>query len=743
MNIFDKRPLSIILCITLGGFVFFALGNDLVRNILFLCGIALVAAFVVLTILKKPKLLLLISGICLLVSMLCSHLYFDLWFAAEKRFDSEVTVVGHVTDIDYSEYSAICTVKSHSINSEPISAYTLIFYLEREKADPLSIGASVKFKCALNGFDEDSRTYRYSDGISAVCEGVTDIEVTGEERFVLSAALDKMREGLTRYAIMLSDDECGSMVSALLIGERDALSNKVQLDFKRLGITHLLALSGMHLAIISMALDFILSKFKIKKGIRVGTVAVFTAAYMLFTGLPPSVCRAGLMLLISSLLYFLSRDNDSITSLFTSVAIIVALAPYSIFDLSLWLSAFATLGVIIFSEWKQSRQKEKKKSKNLIGKVADVLAFSAFAIIPTLFISYFIFDGISILSPIATPIFSIPVEIIMYLGTLMLIVGAIIPLGFILSPVVHFTTELAGKISALDVYVTNKPWLADALVVILSVAFFAFITLKIKGKKRAVSSILLALTSLFVVLGVVSSLNSHKEVVAYHAENRQDEFIIISDDRAFLVSSSQHSRASAYESIDALSSLGITKLDKIYFANLSRGLDENLSVLLSNILVREVIIPAPRNDDERAIADKLFPLVKAYETILSESADVNIKIGAYEIIPIYSVPYGDDTAQNSFFIHGNGDSILYLSSGMLDKSTRELTLENIKHSSAVVFGGHGKKHKSKIYFTAENEIIEKLIFSGENLYLDQNTALFYDKNGCEIISHPYLIIISD
>jgi predicted membrane metal-binding protein len=132
------------------------------------------------------------------------------------------------------------------------------------------------------------------------------------------------------------------------------------------------------------------------------------------------------MLIISSLLYFLSRDNDSITSLFVAVSVIVAVSPYSIYDLSLWLSAFATLGVVTYSEWRSEQPKETRKAKRLMCKLGDTLAFSAFAITPTLFISYFIFDGISILSPIATPIFSLPIELIMYLGTAMLIIGKIL-----------------------------------------------------------------------------------------------------------------------------------------------------------------------------------------------------------------------------------------------------------------------------------------------------------------------------
>ena len=744
MNIFDKRPLSLILCIMLGGFVFFALGNEWIRAILFLCGIALIAAFVITLALKRKRILLILSGTLLLVSMLFSHLYFDLWFDAETRFEDEVTVSGKVIDLNYTDYSVICTVKADSVNDEFNSAYTLELHLDRDEADPISIGSRIEFKCKIVGFDEESRSYKYADGINAACEDVTELKISGEKEFILTSALDRMRENLTRYAITLSDEECGSMVSALLIGERDALSDKVRLDFKRLGITHLLALSGLHLAIISLAFNFVLSKLRIKKGVRVGIVTAFTAAYMVFTGLPPSVCRAGLMLIISSLLYFLSRDNDSITSLFVAVSAIVAVSPYSIYDLSLWLSAFATLGVVTYSEWKSEQPKETRKAKRLMCKLGDALAFSAFAITPTLFISYFIFDGISILSPIATPIFSLPIELIMYLGTAMLIIGKILPIGAILSPIVDGTTLLASKISELDVYITNKLWISDALVILLTVAFFMLVILKIERKKQAIIAILLTITTLFITLGISSSLSAHNELLAYHAKANQDEFVIVSRDETALVISSTHSRKAAYASLDTLTDLGITKLDTIYFAHLSRALDENLEVLLANILIHEVHIPTPRNDGERVIVEKLTSLLEMHSVRLVECSEVmNIRVGDYEVIPIFSTAYGEGTAQNAFFIHGGGDNLLYLSSGMMDKKTQDLAIESIDHANVIVFGGHGKKYKSKIYFEAEKEFLSKIVVSGDNIFLTQESARFYNENGCEIISHPDTVILSD
>jgi beta-lactamase superfamily II metal-dependent hydrolase len=232
---------------------------------------------------------------------------------------------------------------------------------------------------------------------------------------------------------------------------------------------------------------------------------------------------------------------------------------------------------------------------------------------------------------------------------------------------------------------------------------------KIERKKQAIIAILLTITTLFITLGISSSLSAHNELLAYHAKANQDEFVIVSRDETALVISSTHSRKAAYATLDTLTDLGITKLDTIYFAHLSRALDENLEVLLANILIHEVHIPTPRNDGERAIVEKLTSLLEMHSARIVECSEVmNIRVGDYEVIPIFSTAYGEGTAQNAFFIHGGGDNLLYLSSGMMDKKTQALTMESIDHANTLIFGGHGKKHKSKIYFEADRKISQKL-----------------------------------
>ena len=75
--------------------------------------------------------------------------------------------------------------------------------------------------------------------------------------------------------------------------------------------------------------------------------------------MPSSVVRASFLLIINATLFLIAKTKDSFTSLCIAVLILVLIEPYAVFDLSLWLSAFATLGIVSFSEYKQKRGVDK------------------------------------------------------------------------------------------------------------------------------------------------------------------------------------------------------------------------------------------------------------------------------------------------------------------------------------------------------------------------------------------------
>ena len=627
-----------------------------------------------------------------------------------------------------------------SINGEQTRGYHFYAYPTKTDAKGVIRGARICFKTVLDGFSDESYTYNISNGINAYAGDVKDLKIL-EYTSTLSLKFEKLREYLTRYTINLSNSETGAILSALLLGERDYLPDQLRLDFKRIGISHILALSGMHLAILSLGIGKALSLMGIRKKTRVAVTGVFVMIYMALTGFSVSVVRAGLMLIISSILYLLSRTKDSLTSLSLAVVIICIASPNAIMDISLWLSALATFGIIAFSEFTLDIVKPKTK----VGAIAKyfILAImaSVFAISSTLAVSTGAFGGFSIMAPIATIIFSFLAEIIMYLGCVMMLVGWLIPIGWLIAPLCKLMTFLAGAFSSIKLsYVSSNFSFAMIAIILYSAIFYLFLILKLKRPKIAFNLvvILYAITTLLPTVATVKQ--NHTETIAYLSDYKADEILIRSRNEVCLINSSQYSKNLAYTSLDLLEDANVTHLDKYYLTHYSWSIDDEIDVLMYNISVEAVYIPEPRNEDEETILKILYKTVEKSRTkVVVFKEYETVKVGEYSINLLYSEPYGN-TSMNAFTVAKGDQVYTYLSSGLLASANSDLYERYISLSDHVILGEHGKKYKNRIYLSETYEDLDNLIIQSENVFLLQNNMQFYLDKGCNIYSQPEDII---
>ncbi len=151
----------------------------------------------------------------------------------------------------------------------------------------------------------------------------------------------------------ISDDFSGfdntGLMSGLLLGNKNEISDNITENFRKLGLSHALAVSGMHLSILVMNLYMFLKRRGVGKYFLSVFCSLLTFFYMALTGFSYSVVRAGIMLIVYFLSLLFRRKNDSLTTLFTAAFFITAENPYSVFDIGFELSFFATFGILSFA----------------------------------------------------------------------------------------------------------------------------------------------------------------------------------------------------------------------------------------------------------------------------------------------------------------------------------------------------------------------------------------------------------
>ncbi len=140
----------------------------------------------------------------------------------------------------------------------------------------------------------------------------------------------------------------GDLLKTMTIGERDVLPRPVKEQFARTGISHILAVSGLHVGILVLALNLFLKLFPVPKKIRFMTIIGFMICYAGICGFRPPVTRSVFMIsMVLGALVF-ERPKNPENSIFAALIAILAFDPSALFGPSLQLSFAAVWGIVTF-----------------------------------------------------------------------------------------------------------------------------------------------------------------------------------------------------------------------------------------------------------------------------------------------------------------------------------------------------------------------------------------------------------
>lgn len=157
---------------------------------------------------------------------------------------------------------------------------------------------------------------------------------------------DGLRAGLERTLGLLFPTGQSGYMKGLILGQQDDLDPEQFQQFSKLGLTHILAVSGLHVAVFVACVAWLLRLFGATKETSLLIVMLLIPLYVLLTGASPSVIRAGIMAMIA--LYALRRNllKDALHLLAITAFVMLVWNPYYIFDVSFQLSFAVTAGLI-------------------------------------------------------------------------------------------------------------------------------------------------------------------------------------------------------------------------------------------------------------------------------------------------------------------------------------------------------------------------------------------------------------
>lgn len=143
--------------------------------------------------------------------------------------------------------------------------------------------------------------------------------------------------------------EVEGLLLGMILGQRSQMPPEVNENFKKTGTLHVIAISGLHITLIAFLIAMVLRLFGINKKIITLIVIPLLSGYVMMTGFRPSAVRALVMCIVFLGGWLLNRPAHMMNSLAVSAFIILAFAPYQLFDPGFQLSFLVVAAIVLLA----------------------------------------------------------------------------------------------------------------------------------------------------------------------------------------------------------------------------------------------------------------------------------------------------------------------------------------------------------------------------------------------------------
>ena len=236
------------------------------------------------------------------------------------------------------------------------SAYWTFYAKEDLSAEELQPGRMVSFRAELyhpdgadNPDDYDFREELLRRGITVGLYGYDGLTVSDPSFFSFAGITASVRHRLTAELIARMGEESGGYTAALLLGQRTLVPAEDREAFARLGVAHLLSVSGFHVGILVGLLALLFRLLHLKPGLRFALYAVLLGFYCGLCGMSQPVVRASLLLLVGFGGKLLNRPRTGLHSLCAVLCVMLLISPVQLTGISFQLTFAAVLGITLIT----------------------------------------------------------------------------------------------------------------------------------------------------------------------------------------------------------------------------------------------------------------------------------------------------------------------------------------------------------------------------------------------------------
>lgn len=326
--------------------------------------------------------------------------------------------------------------------------------------------------------------------------------------------IEKTKESIQQKIAFLNDDTKG-VVNALILGDQSLISKPIQILYRTLGLTHILSVSGFHIALITFLvyrfIRFLLTLVLIKSNTspflirRISALVGLSVSflYVLLSGAEPPAVRSFIMILFLFMCFFFYRSTISIRVIFITAFLLLCYKPSLLLSVSFQLSFIAVLSICVLVKEFAQRLKSLVLTHKYLAFFLGVLAMNVVVTVATVpFVGYH-FNKVALYGILGNLCLSFLFSL--FIMPLLILSIFMMPFGFektwlVMVDYLLQQLHLMGeKITSLPFYMLPVPSFDAWGLVCFTFAFIILCALKKKGRLVGVVLILVSLFSFFTV----------------------------------------------------------------------------------------------------------------------------------------------------------------------------------------------------------------------------------------------------
>ncbi len=613
----------------------------------------------------------------------------------------------------------------------------ILLYLDEDGTE-LQAGDELQLTAELQRSDRtkqgEERRYDQARGVLLIAYQRSEPEISRAEKLRLRFLPALFSDRLNRLLSQSIPTDASGLIRALLTGDRTSLSYRQKSDFKMAGVSHMIAISGLH---VSILVGFVLLLTGRRRWLSVLIGLPIVIFFVFSTGCSPSVVRAAVMQLLLLLAPLLKRENDAPTSLCAALLLLLLQNPYAIANISLQLSFTALTGILLCTgrfyqamrSWKpverlfrhEGRQKGRKLllriGKRLVQAVLAGVSATLGAMLFSAPLSVIYFGSFAVYTVLANLLILWAVGICFTGGIMTAAFALIFPalgswIGWLVAWPVRYIQWAASLIAKFPfaLLTTQSPYLFIWLITAYLAICLAFYT---KKRLLPVCGILAGLL-LTMLLTRLELTPQQFQITALDVGQGQCLCIRTGDLSVLYDCGGSDADEAGQHAAEFLLSAGVRRLDALILSHYDLDHIGGTSQLLYRIEVETLYLPKPEEGDPDCQALLELAEDAGIETFfVTEQKTISFDGGSIELLP--SDREGNNGSLSLLFSKAEYDMLV---TGDLDEAGEVLLLHKYALPEAELFvaGHHGAGESSSMALLMSIRPETVLISVGQNRY---------------------------